>query len=522
MNRLRNNFISLPFINSVRDISEKLQIKIYLVGGIIRDMIMNESLQIALFPANKKQIIDMDFVVTGDALSFGRKVGDAIRGSYFPLDEGRSVSRVVIKKQEVRGKPAPASNKQGEQGEEEEIILDFSKMRGENIVDDLKVRDFTINSIAVSLDDLVSCEEINLIDPTDGAGDIGRKIIRTYDKRVLDDDPLRMLRAVRFESQLGFVMDNSLETFIKENGYKLRNSSGERIREEFFIILSRNGTYRYIQRLKDLYLLKEIIPEIESMENFEQGRFHKYLLWEHSLNTLRNLEMLMESLYRIFPDRYLQIGDILSEELEHGINCRGILKLAALIHDTGKVQTRITDENGEVRFINHENISADNGERLAQRLKIGNRACRIMGSIIKNHMRPLLLSREKKVTNRAILRFFTECRKAGVLICLMSIADIHATMGSGIFDDLSGDIEGLIKRMLEFYFEDFIKTINSPLVSGDEIIEILGLKAGPEIGEILKNIEEWRAEGIISNKDEAINYLKFHRNLYHNFIPDNA
>ncbi|MEK6545195.1 MAG: HD domain-containing protein [Nitrospinota bacterium] len=508
-NRLRNNFISLPFIGSVKDISEKLQIKIYLVGGIIRDMIMNESLQIALFPANKKQIIDMDFVVTGDALSFGRKVGDAISGSYFPLDEGRAVSRVVIKKQGVRGKG---------QGEGEEIILDFSKMRGENIEDDLKVRDFTINSIAVNLDDLVSCEEINLIDPTDGVGDMDRKIIRTYDKRVLDNDPLRMLRAVRFESQLGFVMDNSLETFIKGNGYKLRNSSGERIREEFFNILSCNGTYRYIQRLKDLYLLKEIIPEIESMENLEQGRFHKYLLWDHSLNTLRNLEMLMENLYRIFPDRYLQIGDILSGELEHGINCRGILKLAALIHDTGKVQTRITDENGEVRFINHENISADNGERLAQRLKLGSRACRIMGSIIKNHMRPLLLSREKKVTNRAILRFFTECRKAGVLICLLSMADIHATMGSGIFDDLSGDIEGFVKRMLEFYFEDFIKIIDSPLISGDEIIERLGLKAGPEIGEILKNIEEWRAEGIISHKDEAINYLKFHRNLYHNFI----
>lgn len=509
-NRLRNNFISLPFIGSVKDISEKLQIKIYLVGGIIRDMIMNESLQIALFPANKKQIIDMDFVVTGDALSFGRKVGDAISGSYFPLDEGRSVSRVVIKQSLVTSHQSPVKR--------EEIILDFSKMRGENIEDDLKVRDFTINSIAVNLDDLVSCEEINLIDPTGGVGDMDRKIIRTYDKRVLDDDPLRMLRAVRFESQLGFVMDNSLETFIKGNGYKLRNSSGERIREEFFNILSCNGTYRYIQRLKDLYLLKEIIPEIESMENLEQGRFHKYLLWDHSLNTLRNLEMLMENLYRIFPDRYLQIGDILSGELEHGINCRGILKLAALIHDTGKVQTRITDENGEVRFINHENISADNGERLAQRLKLGSRACRIMGSIIKNHMRPLLLSREKKVTNRAVLRFFTECRKAGVLICLLSMADIHATMGSGIFDDLSGDIEGLVKRMLEFYFEDFIKMIDSPLVSGDEIIENLGLKSGPEIGEILKNIEEWRAEGIISNKDEAINYLKFHRNLYHNFI----
>lgn len=508
-NRLRNNFISLPFIGSVKDISEKLQIKIYLVGGIIRDMIMNESLQIALFPANKKQIIDMDFVVTGDALSFGRKVGDAISGSYFPLDEGRAVSRVVVKKPEVRSQKSEVY---------EEIILDFSKMRGENIEDDLKVRDFTINSIAMSLDDLVNCEEINLIDPTGGVGDMDRKIIRTYDKRVLDDDPLRMLRAVRFESQLGFVMDNSLETFIKGNGYKLRNSSGERIREEFFNILSCNGTYRYIQRLKDIYLLKEIIPEIESMENLEQGRFHKYLLWDHSLNTLRNLEMLMENLYRIFPDRYLQIGDILSEELEHGINCRGILKLAALIHDIGKMQTRITDENGEVRFINHENISADNGERLAQRLKLGSRAGRIMGSIIKNHMRPLLLSRERKVTNRAVLRFFTECRKAGVLICLLSMADIHATMGSGIFDDLSGDIEGLVKRMLEFYFEDFIKMIDSPLLSGDEIIESLGLKSGPEIGEILKNIEEWRAEGIISNKDEAINYLKFHRNLYHNFI----
>lgn len=505
-NKFINNIKSLPFIKTVKAVSDEINVEVYLVGGIVRDMIIKKDEGVE----SKVRELDIDFAVNGDALQFGKRVGDAVKGSYFPLDEERSVSRVVVKQSEHTSHQSPVKG--------DEIILDFSRIRGEGIEDDLKLRDFTINSIAISLDNLFDSRDLNYIDPTGGISDINNKVIRVYDKGVIDDDPLRMLRAIRFESQLDFLIDDKLEMLIKENGYKIKKSSGERIRDELFNILSDDKSHIYIQRLKDLSLLKEIIPEIESMENMEQGRHHKYFLWEHSINTLKTLEVLIENLQRKFPDRYIQLYEMLSNVLEQGISAKEAVKLSSIMHDIGKPLTKELDKNGNVHFINHEKLSADITEKLCQRLRLGNNICKTMTAIVRNHMRPILLSKEKKVTNRAIFRFFRDTNEAGVLICLLSIADINATRGSGIFDDTAADIEGLIKRMIDFYFEGFTRQIDSPLISGDEVMERLNLKSGPEIGEMLKEIEEQRAEGIISDKGDAIKFLESKKTSFFDLI----
>ncbi|MBI3583332.1 MAG: HD domain-containing protein [Nitrospinae bacterium] len=521
--KLIDNIKSLPFIKTVKAISDEINVEVYLVGGIVRDMIIAQGSVQNQFQDNG---LDIDFAIDGDALLFGKRVGDSVGGSYFPLDEERSVSRVVIKQSPVNSHQSIVKMN--------EIILDFSRIRGEGIEDDLKLRDFTINAVALNLDDLFKDAELHYIDPTGGITDINNRVIKVYDKGVIDDDPLRMLRAIRFESQLGFLIDDKLEVLIKENGQKIKKTSGERIRDELFNILSGDKSHIYIQRLKDLSLLKEIIPEItppsippltsplsppsEGGEGevlrggvggvLEQGRHHKYFLWEHSINTLKTLEVLIENLQRKFPDRYIQLYEMLSNVLEQGISAKEALKLSSIMHDIRKPLTKELDKNGNVHFINHEKLSADITEKLCRRLRLGNNICKTMTAIVRNHMRPILLSNEKKVTNRAIFRFFRDTKEAGVLISLLSIADINATRGSGIFDDTAEDIEGLVKRMIDYYFEDFIRQINSPLISGDEIMKRLNLKSGPEIGELLKEIEEMRAEGIISNKEDAIKFLE--------------
>ena len=513
--KLIDNIKSLPFVRTVKTVSDELDVEVYLVGGIVRDMIIEEAWRLESGVGS----LDIDFAIGGDALLFGKRVGDAVNGSYFPLDVERCVSRVVVKKPEARSQKSEAYK---------EIILDFSKIRGGSIEDDLKLRDFTINSIALNLDDLFKDGVLRYIDPTGGIADINDKVIRVYDKSVIDDDPIRMLRAIRFESQLDFLMNDKLEILIKENGHKIKKSSGERIRDELFNILSGNKSHIYIQRLKDLKLLEEIIPETTppsipplqkgGVGGVEQGRHHKYFLWEHSINTLKTLEVLIENLQRKFPDRYIQLYEMLSNVLEQGISAKEALKLSSIMHDIGKPLTKELDKNGNVHFINHEKLSADIAEKLCHRLRLGNNIYKTMTTIVRNHMRPILLSNEKKVTNRAIFRFFRDTNEAGVLICLLSIADINATRGSGIFDDTAEDIEGLVKRMIDFYFEGFTRQIDSPLISGDEIMKRLNLKSGPEIGELLKEIEEQRAEGIISDKGDAIKFLEAKKTSFFNLI----
>jgi len=331
--KLTDNIKSLPFVRTVKTVSDELDVEVYLVGGIVRDMIIEEAGGLESGVGS----LDIDFAIDGDALQFGKRVGDAVKGSYFPLDEKRSVSRVVVKKPEARSQKPEVY---------EEIILDFSKIRGNSIEDDLRLRDFTINAVALNLDDLFKDDALHYIDPTGGISDIRNRVIKVYDKGVIDDDPLRMLRAIRFESQLDFLIDDKLEILIKENGYKIKKTSGERIRDELFNILSGDKSHIYIQRLKDLSLLKEIIPEITppsipplqkgGVRGVEQGRHRKYFLWEHSINTLKTLEVLIENLQRKFPDRYMQLYEMLSNVLEHEISAKEVLKLASLIHDIGK------------------------------------------------------------------------------------------------------------------------------------------------------------------------------------------
>ncbi len=474
----KERLINTRFLRQIWEVCRREGIKIYLVGGCLRDMIL------------EREGYDLDFAVDGDALILGRKVADAIGGHYFPLDEERSTSRVIVKSDSKRSE------------------LDFTRLRGMGIEGDLRSRDFTINSMAVNLDDIFCAgENISLIDPLRGLEDLEEGWIRSANHTVITEDPLRMLRAVRLSATLNLSINKGLKEFIRSRSESIFSVSMERIRDELFKILSIDRSHSYINELKTLNLLGHIFPEIESMERMDQGLDHKYHLWQHSLNTLSFLEIILLNLQRFFPDNYQQLERELSKETEYKIKRRELLKFAGLFHDIGKPFTN-KQVNRFKQFEGHEKVGAELNSKISGRIKLGGISTRIVRKITLNHLRPFNMSKTGDVGEGAVYRYWRDTWEEGIETCILAIADAEAKRGAGHTNSAAIDILGLGRHMISYYFEVFLLDKAKPILSGRNIIDKLGLTPGPLLGMILKRVEEAKADGIITNREEAIMFIK--------------
>ena len=478
----KERLINIPFLGQIWEVSCKERIKTYLVGGCLRNMIM------------ERESFDLDFAVDSDALILGRKIADAIGGHYFPLDEERSTGRVIVKTDSRRSE------------------LDFSRLRGGGIEDDLRSRDFTINSMAVNLDDIFcGREKIPLIDPLRGLEDLERRCIRSADHTNIIEDPLRMLRAVRLSATLNLSINEGLKEFIRRRSESILSISLERIRDELFKILSIDRPHSFINELKALNLLTHIFPEVESMERMDQGIDHKYPLWQHSLNTLFFLEVILLNLQKFFPDNYQQVERQLSKETEYQIKRKELLKFASLFHDIGKSFTNKQVNRFKLckPFEGHEKVGAGLNSKISKRIKLGGISTRIVNKITLNHMKPFNLSKTEGVGEGNVYRYWRDIGEDGIETCILAIADAEATRGVHIHINRTAiDILGLVRHMISYYFEVFLSDKVKPILSGRDLIDKLGLTPGPLFGMIMKKVEEAKADGIITNREEAIKFIK--------------
>ncbi|MBI5183736.1 MAG: CCA tRNA nucleotidyltransferase [Nitrospinae bacterium] len=472
----RERLINTPFIREIWEVSQRTGIKVYLVGGGLRDMIM------------EREGYDLDFAVDGDALIFGRKVADAIGEHYFPLDEERSTSRVIVKRDAIGGE------------------LDFSRLRGKGIEDDLRARDFTINSMAINLDDIFcGREEIPLIDPLKGLDDLERGCIRSADHTLLIQDPLRMIRAVRLSATLNLSIGEELREFIIMRSESILSISIERIRDELFKILSVDRPHSYINELKTLNLLTCIFPEIESMERIDEGLDHRYHLWQHSLNTLSCLEVILLNLQRFFPDNYQEVGSHLSKETEYQIKRRELLKFTSLFHDIGRSFIRPFNPFEQVE--RDEDIGVELNTKISKRIRLGGLSRKVVRKITLSHMRPIKISRGKGVGEGDIYRYWRDTGEEGIETCILAIADAEAIRGADHTDNDPIDIMGLGRQMISYYFEVFSDKAK-PILSGRDLIDKFGLIPGPLLGMILKKVEDAKGDGIITNREDALMFIK--------------
>ena len=472
---------------------------VYLVGGAIRDALLN------------RPNYDLDFVIPGSAMKLARKVADALGAAYFPLDTQRNIARLILEPEMDSIDPYGLPRR-----------IDFSTYQGEDLIGDLKGRDFTINAMAVEVHHLQT-----LIDPLGGAMDLTKKHLKACSQNSIVNDPVRILRAIRFSVELELSIQPETLGLIRQSVDLIPEVSNERLRDELFRILEQSNPSTSLRILDKLNVLRYIMPELSELKDIQQSAPHIMDAWEHTLDVVVRLEKILEVLASVYdPDRASnlamglvavrlgryrqQLMDHFNKSLNPDRRQRSILFLAGVYHDVGKAKAQKTDENGKIRFIDHEQIGSRLVDKRGKALKLSNLEIERLMTIIKHHMRLSLLSQSNELpSKKAVYRFFRDTGEAGVDICILSMADILATYGPTLPQERWIRHLDVIRELLNAWWEDRTERIYpTPLVNGDDLMEALDLAPGPMVGYLLEAISEAQVMGEIHNRQEAIRLAK--------------
>jgi tRNA nucleotidyltransferase/poly(A) polymerase len=396
--------------------------------------------------------------------------------------------------------------------------IDFSKFQGADLASDLNGRDFTINAMAVEVHQLQT-----LIDPLGGAADLISKRLRACSQRSFLDDPVRILRAVRFSVDLDLKIQRETVRLLRQAVDHLPEVSAERLRDEIFRILIQCHPGASLRILDQLDALKHILPEVCLLKGVQQSAPHIMDAWEHTLDVLTRLEDLFDLLADEFNTdktgnlamglasvQLIKYRPYLIDHLNTSLNPerphRGIIFLAGFYHDVGKLKTRSMDETGKTRFIDHEYVGSRLAEKRARELKLSNLEIDRLVTIVSHHMRPSLLSHSNTpLSKRAIYRFFRDTGAAGVDICMLSLADMLATYGPTLPQDRWARHLEAVRELLHMWWDHPEEGIfPAPLINGDGLIKELKISPGPMVGYLLEAIREAQVAGEIHTRQEAI------------------
>ncbi len=435
-------------IEKIRDVTRGTiyEGRLYLVGGIVRDQVMGR-------PPTE----DVDIVLEGDALELAMFLFQAHITDYRPVTYPRFGTAMVI----ICGHTVELVSARRESYAPESRN---PHVEPAELIDDIMRRDFTINTL---LEDLHTGEVFDLTHT--GIADIEAKIIRTPTEpdTTFYDDPLRMLRAIRFAVRFDFAIDSGTYDAILRDAERLNIISRERIRDEFVKILLSDEPDRGLRMLRDTGLLAQFAPELLKMQNVTQDGGHIWDVWEHSLHAL----------------------EVLPSDADL------TLRLAVLFHDSGKPRTRTVDAEGHYHFYGHEDLGAEIARKVMNRLRFPKQETSRVANLISMHMRIGEYRGEWK--DGAVKRLM---RDAGDdisdLIWLAKADRLGANPRASVedFDLLEHRMENtLIKRQ--------VLEIGSPL-SGTEIMELLNIPPGPKLREIKDYLTDEVIEGRLALNDK--------------------
>ncbi len=452
----------------------------YLVGGFVRDVLLG------------RDTADIDIAVAADALATARRAAEALEGRYVLLDEKNRIGRVVFTHTDRH--------------------IDFTTLEGD-IEADLARRDFTIDAMAFELEKGLetSFKEQYLIDPCHGREDLRRGILRAVSETVFRDDPVRLLRAARLAGETGFSIAAATEKLMRRDAALIAGAAGERAREELLRLLAPPAADRRLAYLAGLGLLTALVPELAPAMGVDQPHIHVWDVFDHSVQTVGAVEFILRE-----ADWEYAGADVLAavpwsdglrrhfaREVSPGSTRQVLLKLAALLHDIAKPQTKTVDAEGRTRFLGHPQEGAGAAAAILERLRFSKKETRHVELLVRYHLRPTQMSQEGLPTRRAIYRYFRDTGDAGIDILYLALADHLATRARTLDPGQWQQHTAMTAYVLENRFEE---TPAAPprLIDGHDIMQAFGLEPGPKIGELLEAVREARAAGEIAERQQAL------------------
>ena len=446
-------------IMKISQTSAKSDIRSYLVGGFVRDLLLG------------KKSKDLDVVVVGDGLAFADALQKTLR------------ARTIVKYNEFGTAMIPLKDIDLEIVTARKEVYQYDsrkpKVQITNLDEDLKRRDFTINTLAVSVNEDTFGE---FIDPFKGLRDIKeQRIVTPLDPReTFFEDPLRMLRAIRFASQLSFHIETNTFEAIKKYAVRIQIISKERIRDEFLKIIASPKPSRGIDLIRESGLMTYLFPELIELRGVEVYGKHKHKdVYEHTLEALDNIAATSDDI---------------------------MLRLAVLFHDIAKPRTkRFVEETGWT-FHGHEEAGAKMFENIGRKLRLPVRDIKRIAKLIRLHLRPIAVAGEE-VTDSAIRRMMVEIGDDIDALLSLCRADITSKNKDRVKRYLT-NFEQVAQRIGEVEEKDKLRNFHSPL-DGNAIMRMFNLRPGPEVGKIKNHIEEAILEGeILNNLDAAQEYAE--------------
>jgi poly(A) polymerase len=437
----------------------------WLVGGSVRDLLLGRA------------IVDVDLLVDSDPAAAARRLARAASGSPFPLSERHGAWRIVSA----------------------DGTIDVARMRG-SVEEDLGLRDFTVNAMAIRLDDE------RLADPFGGRADLERRLLRTVSDGSFRDDPLRLLRLVRLARELDFAIDGPTEEVARRDAPLASQPAGERIYAEMRRLLAGADPAGGIRLLERTGALAAVLPELAQTRGVEQNPYHHLDVFEHTLHVLDAAADVAAH-----PGHYLAphgevVERALGQPLADDLLRRDALRLAALFHDIAKPHTRVLLPDGRAGFPGHDRDGARIAARILGRWHSAAAVVRYCETLVREHLTLGFLTRRRPLDRRAAHRYGRATAPWTLDSIVLSLADRLVTRGRWskqrhlrVHAETAAELIGL---HLELEADP-----PPPLLRGDEIARATGVR-GPRIGELVQALAEEQAAGTVTTRDEALAFLE--------------